>query len=87
MINMFNVDADVLKAGHHGSSTSSSLDFLQAVSPTITILSYGENSYGHPDSEVVQRFQSVGAEIFSTYYDGNIVLKTDDNGYSIMGDK
>jgi competence protein ComEC len=87
MINMFNVDADVLKAGHHGSSTSSSLDFLQAVSPTLTILSYGENSYGHPDLEVVQRLQSVGVEIFSTYYDGNIVLKTGDNGYSIMGDK
>jgi competence protein ComEC len=87
MMKRFNVDADILKAGHHGSSTSSSLNFLQAVSPDITILSYGENSYGHPDSEVVQRLRSVGSEIYSTYYDGNIVLETGENGYSIMGDK
>ncbi|GAE92439.1 hypothetical protein JCM21714_1441 [Gracilibacillus boraciitolerans JCM 21714] len=84
MMKKYNVDADVLKVGHHGSSTSSSLNLLRAVTPDNSILSYGDNSYGHPDSEVVQRLYSVNAEIWSTYYDGSILLETGDNGYSMM---
>lgn len=84
MMKKYNVDADVLKVGHHGSSTSSSLEFLRAVTPDNSILSYGDNSYGHPNSEVVQRLNSVYSEIWSTYYDGSILLETGDNGYTMM---
>jgi competence protein ComEC len=84
MMKKYNVDADILKVGHHGSSTSSSIEFLTAVSPDNSILSYGDNSYGHPDSDVVQRLEGIYSEIWSTYYDGSILLETGDNGYSMM---
>ncbi|MGG2111890.1 S-layer homology domain-containing protein [Lysinibacillus pakistanensis] len=74
----------ILKAGHHGSSTSSSLPFLRAVNPEVTILSYGkENSYGHPDTEVLSNLKAVGSKIYSTAQDGTIVVTTDGNTYSI----
>jgi competence protein ComEC len=87
MLHSFDVSADILKAGHHGSDTSSSINFLKAVQPAFTILSYGENSYGHPYQSVIQRLQSIGSELFSTYNDGNIKVQSTENGYSISGDK
>jgi competence protein ComEC len=74
MIQQFNVKAEILKAGHHGSDTSSSAEFIRAVAPEATILSYGENNYGHPDPTVVQRLQNIGSSIYSTYSSGDIVV-------------
>ncbi|PWW29392.1 beta-lactamase superfamily II metal-dependent hydrolase [Cytobacillus oceanisediminis] len=79
----YNVSADILKAGHHGSSTSTSSSFLNKVQPSITILSYGDNSYGHPNSEVVLRLKSIGSKIFSTYNDGNIIVESTENGFTV----
>ncbi len=57
-----NVGATVLKAGHHGSDTSTSYRFLREVSPQYTVISVGEgNSYGHPSDEVLSRFRDAGA--------------------------
>lgn len=71
---------EVLKAGHHGSDTSSSLEFLKQVKPETVILSYGEdNSYGHPHKEVMENLYTVGAKAYSTAESGNIVVTT--NGY------
>lgn len=62
-----NVQATILKAGHHGSNTSSSQAFVEAVYPQATILSYGQdNKYGHPHAEVVTALQSVSSEIYAT---------------------
>ena len=70
--------ADVLKVGHHGSSTSSSQAFLQAVKPKYVVISVGVgNSYHHPEEEALQRLQSIGAEIYRTDLQGNIVCTTD----------
>ncbi len=60
-------DADVLKVPHHGSTTSSSLGFLEAVSPEYAIISVGKgNSYGHPDYDTIQKLKQVNAEIYRT---------------------
>lgn len=74
----YDLQADVLKVGHHGSSTSSSQAFLQAVKPKYAVISVGVgNSYYHPEEEALQRLQSIGAEIYRTDLQGNIVCTTD----------
>ena len=67
----YDLQADVLKVGHHGSSTSSSQAFLQAVKPKYAVISVGVgNSYHHPEEEALQRLQSIGAEIYRTDLQG-----------------
>lgn len=80
------VTATVLKAGHHGSNTSSSEDFIRAVKPEVTILSYGEdNKYGHPHAEVVNRLQAIGSNIYATADLGTITVATNGVNYTVNG--
>jgi len=85
------LDADVLKAGHHGSRTSSSLDFLNAVTPEVVIISLGAgNSYGHPHQEALDRISASGTQyLLRTDIDGTITLTSDGSSgnYSILTDK
>ena len=70
--------ANVLIAGHHGSSSSSSAAFLKAVQPAYTGISCGEgNSYGHPHKEAVERMKKAGATILRTDLCGTVVFYTD----------
>jgi len=72
------VAADVYKAGHHGSDTSSCQDFLDAVRPTYAVISCGEgNSYGHPHSAVLNSLRSMGVKLFRTDEQGSIVAVSD----------
>ena len=78
------LQSPILKVGHHGSYTSSSLDFLKVVKPESIILSYGEhNDYGHPHEVVLNNIAEVNAKIYSTATDGTLVLTINCNGYSI----
>lgn len=73
---------DVLKVGHHGSSTSSSREFLERVSPKIAVISCGEgNDYGHPHSEVIKRLGEYEVRVFRTDVHGTVVIAT--NGTEI----
>jgi len=70
--------ADVLKVGHHGSRTSSTEDFLNAVAPTFAIVSAGlDNSYGHPNREILDRLERHGAIVLRTDLDGLITIRSD----------
>ncbi|MDP3763965.1 MAG: ComEC/Rec2 family competence protein [bacterium] len=72
------LNADVLKAGHHGSRTSTSLTYAEAVSPEYTVISAGkDNSYGHPHKEVLDILTNLGAQIVSTANLGTIKFETD----------
>ena len=72
------LSADVYLAGHHGSDTASSQAFMDAVSPTYAVISCGEgNSYGHPHAEVLNRFRSMGIQVFRTDEQGSIVAESD----------
>jgi competence protein ComEC len=72
------LDADVYKAGHHGSETSSSEKLLQAVSPSYAVISCATgNSYGHPHAQTLNRFRSMGIEVFRTDEQGTIVAASD----------
>ncbi|MGE8036100.1 MBL fold metallo-hydrolase [Lysinibacillus sp. NPDC093692] len=78
------VKATILKAGHHGSNTSSSAEFIQKVHPEVAILSYGEgNKYGHPHAEVVERLQAIGSEIYATAEAGTVIVSTDGVNYEV----
>ena len=67
------LEADILKAAHHGSDSSTSTAFLQAVDPEMVVISAGQNNrYGHPAEEVLQRIQRQDATIRSTKQEGNI---------------
>ena len=84
------LDADVLKAGHHGSRTSSSLAFLNAVTPDVVIISLGAgNSYGHPHQEALDRISAFGTQyLHRTDIDGTITLISDAGGnISILTEK
>jgi len=76
----------VLKAGHHGSATSTGQDFLDQICPSYVILSYGEgNAYGHPDQAVLERCKEAGAQICATAEMGAIHIWTDGNIMQIRG--
>ncbi len=81
-----NRQVQILKAGHHGSSTSSSEQFLDTVNPRIAILSYGkDNSYGHPHPEVIERFDERGIARWATEEQGMITIRTDGEEMEIQG--
>jgi competence protein ComEC len=86
--NTTTLDADVLKAGHHGSRTSSSIPFLNAVTPEVVIISLGAgNTYGHPHREALDRISAAGTEhLFRTDIDGTITLIANGSSseYSIL---
>ncbi|MEO8579225.1 MAG: DNA internalization-related competence protein ComEC/Rec2 [Gemmatimonadales bacterium] len=70
--------ADVLKVGHHGSSTSSSDGFLNAVRPSVALISVGVgNTYGHPSGDVLHALSRVGARVLRTDESGTIIVRTD----------
>ncbi len=72
------LQADVYKAGHHGSSTSSSEDFLRAVNPTYSVISCAENNdYGHPHAEVLNTLRAMGVQVFRTDEQGSIIATSD----------
>jgi competence protein ComEC len=75
--------ADVLKVGHHGSATSTSALFLEAVSPRIALVSVGAgNSYGHPSRQVMQSLLDAGVLVMRTDQLGDIVVRTDGRALS-----
>ena len=66
-----------LKVGHHGSNTSSSNEFLKAVSPKYAIISVGPNTFGHPGNKALQRLYKSGAKVLRTDIHKDISLSTD----------
>ena len=68
----------VLKAAHHGSLTSSSIEFVRRLSPRVAVISVGRsNRFGHPAANVLQRYRELDAEIFRTDQDGAVMVETD----------
>jgi competence protein ComEC len=70
--------ADLLKVGHHGSSSSTSAAFLKAVAPKYAVISVGkDNDYGHPKSVTLNRLQQAGVTVYRTDLYGTIVAESD----------
>lgn len=72
------IQADVLKVGHHGSKTSTSEEFLEKVNPQYAVISLEKgNSYGHPHKETIEKLENKSIKIYRTDEDGTIVMKSD----------
>lgn len=77
------VDADVIKVGHHGSNSSSGAEFVSRVSAEYAVIECGENnSYGHPHQEIAERWKQSGAEVLRTDLLGDILISS--NGTDII---
>lgn len=80
--------ADVLKVGHHGSSTSTSSTFLAVVKPTLAIYMAGKgNSYGHPSPDTISRLTNARVKILGTDVNGTIVITANGEGYTFTTTK
>jgi competence protein ComEC len=76
----YDLNADVLKVGHHGSDTSTSPEFLKVASPKYAVISVGkDNDYGHPRQETLDKLSLAGIQIFRTDESGTIVATSDGN--------
>lgn len=76
--------ADVLKLGHHGSSTSSSEEFLNAVKPSIGVISCGQNNkYGHPHKETLEKAKVRNMDLYRTDTDGSITIVTNGSDLNV----
>ena len=74
----YNLKADVLKVGHHGSHSSTSEAFLKAVAPELAVISVAkENDYGHPHQEIMQRLAAHKVKVYLTSQVGTIVMNSD----------
>lgn len=79
----FDVKADVLKVGHHGSGTSTSDEFLKKVNPKYAVISCGvNNDYGHPHKETMKRLKDSGITVYRTDESGTIICTSDGNNIS-----
>ncbi len=74
--------SDILKAGHHGSKTSSVLEYVEKVAPKWTVISSGENnSYGHPHKETLQTTDSLKIPTFDTCNNGTLIFESDGKNF------
>ena len=79
------ISADVLKAGHHGSNTSSTDEFISTVNPRYVIFSSGsDNDFGHPTLNNIEKFENMGAKQYVTSIDGHITVTSDGKQISVI---
>lgn len=75
--------SDVIKIGHHGSITSTSNEFLKAVSPAAAVISVGKNNFGHPSPKVLQRLSDQKTSTYRTDKNGAVILEFKQKGIEI----
>lgn len=73
----YNLDVDLLKVGHHGSRHSTSLEFLQEVTPNFAIIQVGKNNYGHPTPETLANLKKANAYVLRNDQDGTVKFVSD----------
>ncbi len=81
-------DIDVLKAGHHGSRTASSMDFLNIIRPETAVYMCGTgNTYGHPHEEAIANLTAIGATIYGTGVHGTITVTSDGQTFTVSTER
>ncbi len=82
------LESNILQVCHHGSFTSSSIPFLKQVMPEVAVIPVGRNNpFGHPRPVALNNLKNVGAEIFRTDYDGNVVVYTNGKQFIVETEK
>ncbi|MEL7666415.1 MAG: MBL fold metallo-hydrolase [Candidatus Shapirobacteria bacterium] len=75
MLSWWKREVDGIKISHHGSAGASSWDWLLRLRPSIAVISVGENNFGHPSKDLIDKLNKIGANIYRTDKNGDIVLK------------
>jgi competence protein ComEC len=84
----YNLKADVLKIGHHGSTSSTSPEFLKAVSPAFAVIFVGkDNTYGHPHQETLNKLNAAGVKTYRTDLNGTVTITVSGADISIRTEK
>ena len=83
----YDIDCDVLKVGHHGSKSSSSLNFLEAVSPQYSIISVAHDKNNLPKQETIDKLNNVDTNIYRTDINGTIIAASNGDGVTIRTEK
>lgn len=78
---------DVLKVAHHGSTSSTTEEFLNSAKPKYSVISVGDNSYGHPHNETLAKLERVNSKIYRTDKDGNVVFNIEDGYINVKTEK
>jgi len=80
--------SDILKVAHHGSGSSTTWSYLERIAPRIAVISVGEeNTYGHPDSNVLELLSKAGCEVYRTDKDGTVTFTTDGHDITVDANK
>lgn len=83
----YNLDVEIYHAAHHGSKTSNSREFLEAMTPESIVISCGmKNTYRHPNEPIIELFKELGIPVYRTDESGSIVMTTDGESYSFSVD-
>lgn len=82
-----NLRADVLLVGHHGSKSSTTAKFLNAVKPKYAVIQVGDNSYGHPAKTVLDRLSKQQVEVYRNDLQGTVEIASDGEGYRISTER
>ncbi len=80
----YNLSAQILKVGHHGSKFSTGGGFLKEVQPKVAVIEVGKNSYGHPTASVLDRLMAVGSQIFRTDRYGTVRIIFDKGELKVL---
>lgn len=76
-------DVDVWKVSHHGSKYSGGEPFLAVLRPQLSLISVGNNNYGHPSEEILQRLKTAGSRVLTTLDSGALMLESDGKTFSL----
>ena len=72
LANLYDLNADILKVGHHGSKYSSGVGFLSEASPLVSVIQVGKNNYGHPTPDAINRLTQSGSSVYRNDRDGRV---------------
>ncbi|MGC9366468.1 MAG: MBL fold metallo-hydrolase [bacterium] len=86
LINNYNMDIDVLKVSHHGSTNGTDLNFISSTTPLISVVSSGINNYGHPSHDVISLLRIGGSLVYSTADDCSTWVGNGSSDYSVDDD-
>jgi competence protein ComEC len=78
LVDTYDIDADILKVAHHGSRFSTGQKFLSEVTPRISVIEVGKNSFGHPTQAALNRLMQSGSSIYRTDQNGTVHIKADE---------
>ena len=87
LANLYDLDVDVLKVSHHGSKYSSDVDFLKKITPIVSVIEVGKNTYGHPTPQAINNLTAVDSRIFRTDKDGLLKIEFINNQLKVFASK